>query len=315
MLSCDKPAENHARIQRVRRDVTVFIARIDWPPIMKIQRAVLAAAWCCHGIAVLLRAIHPVRKLGIRYHVIELPCWLVEPRAPRLTAVARYDRALVTAQNHPPRLIRINPQFVIVVAARCASERRERFPSVMRFVRRGVRNVYRVRVFRIHADFPEIPSALPDTPVIRNALPALPRVIRTKQPTFLCVHDQINSPRIARRKRYANSSQSFRRQSLPVHAFPMIAPVNRAIQPAARSIRGRVDAPRRPSRLPQRCVNRSWIPRFERQINRARVFVMKQNFLPTLSAIFRAEHPSLLVRTVRMPQRGDDNLVYVSRVP
>ena len=94
----------------------------------------------------------------------------------------------------------------------------------------------------------------------------------------------------------------------------MIAPVNRAIQPAARSIRRRVDAPRRPSRLPQRCVNRSWISRFERQINRARVFVMKQNFLPTLSAIFRAEHPSLLVRPVRMPQRGDENLVYVSRV-
>ena len=94
----------------------------------------------------------------------------------------------------------------------------------------------------------------------------------------------------------------------------MIAPVNRAIQPAARSIRRRVDAPRRPPCLPQRCVNRSWIPRFERQINRARVFVMKQNFLPTLSAIFRAEHPSLLVRPVRMPQRGDENLVYVPRV-
>ena len=94
----------------------------------------------------------------------------------------------------------------------------------------------------------------------------------------------------------------------------MIAPVNRAIQPAAQSIRRRVDAPRRPSRLPQRCVNRSWISWLERQINRACVFVMKQNFLPTLSAIFRAEHPSLLVRPVRMPQRGDENLVYVSRV-
>src|SRR5437660_10293151 len=153
ILSCDKPAENHARIQRVRRDVAIFIASINWPPIMKIQRAVPAAAWCCHGIAVLLRAIYPVRKLAIRYHVIELPCWLVEPRAPRLTAVARHDRSLLAAQNHPPRLIRINPQFVIVVAARRASERGERFPSVMRFVRRGVRNVYRVSGFRITADF------------------------------------------------------------------------------------------------------------------------------------------------------------------
>ena len=94
----------------------------------------------------------------------------------------------------------------------------------------------------------------------------------------------------------------------------MIAPVNRAIQPAARSIRRRVDAPRRPPCLPQRCINRSWISWFERQINRARVFVMKQNFLPVLSAIFRAVHAAFLVRPVRMPQRGDENLVYVSRV-
>src|SRR5438093_13734960 len=92
----------------------------------------------------------------------------------------------------------------------------------------------------------------------------------------------------------------------------MIALVDRDIQPAAQSIRRWIHAPRRPSRLPQRCVNRARISWLERQINLARVLVMKQNFLPTLSAIFRAEHASLLVRPVRMPQRGDENLVYAS---
>src|SRR2546430_12710018 len=51
--------------------------------------------------------------------------WLVVPRTPRHTAVARHDGPLVAAENHTPGLIGINPQFVVVVATGRPLERRK----------------------------------------------------------------------------------------------------------------------------------------------------------------------------------------------
>src|SRR5712692_315343 len=116
ILPRDRAAKDHARIQRVRRDITIFAARVHWPPNMEIQRAVTAAAWRGYRIAVLLRSVYPVGKLVIRHHVIELRRRLVEPGAPSVAAVARYNRCLIAAENHPPRLVGINPQLVVVVA-------------------------------------------------------------------------------------------------------------------------------------------------------------------------------------------------------
>src|SRR5258707_1629096 len=118
ILPRDKPAENHTRIQRVRRDVAIFVPRFHRPPIMKIQRTIPAAAWSCRRTAVLLRAVNPVRKLVVRHHVIELPSRLIEPGTPSLAAVARNNRALIATKNHPPRLVGSNPNFVLVGAPR-----------------------------------------------------------------------------------------------------------------------------------------------------------------------------------------------------
>src|SRR5712664_2848060 len=94
----------------------------------------------------------------------------------------------------------------------------------------------------------------------------------------------------------------------------MIAPVIGAIEAAARPVRRRVNAPRWPAGLPQRGKNRLRIPRFESQIDRSGVFVVKENFLPALSTIFRTKETSLLVRPVRMTQRRGENPVRVARV-
>src|ERR1700682_3615643 len=210
ILPRDEAAEHHARMQRIRRNIAIFVAGIHRPPIMKIQRTVLAVAWSCRRTAVLLRTVHPVRKLVICHHVIELRRRLVVPGTPSLAAVARHDRALVAAENHPPRLVGINPKFVVVVSPGRPFECRERLPSVTRLVGSGVRDVHGVRVFGIQADFAEVPPALPEAPVIRYALPTLPAVVRTKEPALLGVHDQINPPRITRRKSDSDPSETFR---------------------------------------------------------------------------------------------------------
>src|SRR6266851_6720722 len=199
ILPRDRAAKYHARIQRVRGDVTIFATRVDRPPIMKIQRKVTAAAWSGNRVTVLLRAINPIRKLVVRNHVIELRRWLVEPGTPRFTSVARHNRSLVATENHPPRLIGINPQFVIVVAPGRAFESCKRLPSVARLIGCSIWDVHGVRILRIHAELSEIPPALPDAPVSRNPLPTLAAVVRTKKPALLGIHNQINPPRVARR--------------------------------------------------------------------------------------------------------------------
>ena len=314
ILPRHKSSEHHSRIERVRRHVSVLVARLHRPPIVKVQRAVLAAAGCRRWPTVLLRPVNPVRKLIVRSDVIKLSGCLVVPRAPRFSTIARYDRALIAAQNHPLRIVWINPQLVVIWASRIAFEHGEGLSSVLRLVDRSVRHIHNVRVFRINADFSEVPPSPPDTLVIRNALPLLSAVIRPVQPALLGIHDQVNPFRIARRKRDSDSPEAFRRQALSRHRLPVVSAVIRTIQPAAGPTRRRVDAPRRPSCLPQRSVNRSRISRLERQINRSRVLVVEQNLLPLLSSVFRTKNAALLVRSVRVSQRRHKNPVRVARI-
>src|SRR5215472_12303786 len=132
ILPVDKSAEEHPGIQGVRRDVSVFAAGFERTPVMKIQVAILAAARRGGGSAILLRAVHPIRKLIVGCHVIKLSRRLIEPRTPRLAAVVRDDRPLVTAQNHSPRIVRVDPQRVVVWACRIAFEHSETFSSTDR---------------------------------------------------------------------------------------------------------------------------------------------------------------------------------------
>src|SRR5258708_30155182 len=111
ILPRDRAAKYHARIQRVRRDVTIFAARVHRPPIMKIQRKVTAAAWSGNRVTVLLRAINPIRKLVVRNHVIELRRWLVEPAAPRLTGLSRPNRSPVPTEDHPSDTVATSRQL------------------------------------------------------------------------------------------------------------------------------------------------------------------------------------------------------------
>src|SRR3989442_5226855 len=92
ILPRHETSKRNAWIERVWRDVAIFVARFHRPPIMKIQRTVTAAAWRGRRTAVLLCSVHPVRKPIVRSHMIELPGGLVVPGTPSFTAVARHDR-------------------------------------------------------------------------------------------------------------------------------------------------------------------------------------------------------------------------------
>src|SRR5258708_37976424 len=101
---------------------------------------------------------------------------------------------------------------------------------------------------------------------------------------------------------------------MSAYLLPMIAAVIRPIKPTGRSVRRRVNAPRRPACLPKRCKNRFRIPRFERHIDCSGVFIAKEDFLPALPSIYRTEDAALLVRPVGMTQCSDENFVCIPRV-
>src|SRR3954468_8707420 len=84
--------------------------------------------------------------------MIELAGRLVVPAAPRLTAVDADDRALVDAGEQTLGLMRIDPDELEIVAARCAGERLERSAAIGRPIERRLRDVDEIRIARVGND-------------------------------------------------------------------------------------------------------------------------------------------------------------------
>src|SRR5207253_3578462 len=94
-----------------------------------------------------------------------------------LAAVDRNDRALIGSEEDGPRIVGIDPEAVVVVAAGRAAERRPRLPAVDRFPGDDVRDVDDVRILRIGADLVEVAVASPQPRVVVQAPPARAGVI------------------------------------------------------------------------------------------------------------------------------------------
>src|SRR5215472_17314240 len=119
---------------------------------------------------------------------------------------------------------------------------------------------------------------------------------------------------MTRRKRDADSAQLLRRQTVTLHLFPMFAAIMRTIKPAARTIRRRINAPRRPSRLPKRRVQGPRVARLERQINRTGVLVVKEYAFPAFAAVVGTIHAAFVVRSVGVRQSGNKDAIRILRI-
>src|SRR5438270_7804425 len=86
-------------------------------PVAEGNLAEIAATGNACRAALLLSPVDPVREAIIRNHVIELRGGLVVPRAPSLPAVHTNGCALVAGQRDDLRILGIDPNCVVVVAA------------------------------------------------------------------------------------------------------------------------------------------------------------------------------------------------------
>ncbi len=125
----DLPAINQIGMQRVGSDVTVFFSSHGMP-IAKGDFAPIAAAGGSGGAALLLSAVNPVGKLIVGDDVIELRGRLVVPGTPRSASIDADRCALIAREQNDLRILGIDPDGVIVIAARRAASV-ERYVEVL----------------------------------------------------------------------------------------------------------------------------------------------------------------------------------------
>src|SRR6266542_7045466 len=106
---------------------------------------------------VLLRSVNPVRKSVIGDDVIELPGRLVVPGAPGATAVDGDDCPLVDAEDTAVGVERVDPQRVVIVAARRTLHRNERLSSIFRSIDVDVARIDDLGILRLDSDAAEVP--------------------------------------------------------------------------------------------------------------------------------------------------------------
>ena len=109
--------------------------------------------------------------------MIHLRRGLVVPRTPRRAAVDGDGRALIARKRDDPRIARVDPDRVIVVAARRPFDRDERLAAVGRAVRRRVREVDGLRIARIDRERDEVVAALRDLIGIVDAREVRARIV------------------------------------------------------------------------------------------------------------------------------------------
>ena len=174
-------------IRAVHYDVAAFFST-DGRPIAKSDLAVIAAAGDGGGAAVLLRAVDAIGETVVGGDVIELRRRLIEPGGPCGAAVHADGGALVAAENHARGVVGSDPESVVIVAAGGAFYRFEIFAAVGGAIERGVCNVHDVRVARIRGDAAEVPAALPDARVGRNAMPGLSGIVGAIDAAFVRIN-------------------------------------------------------------------------------------------------------------------------------
>src|SRR4029077_5932473 len=128
-------------------------------PVAEGDLPVVAAAGDAGGAAFLLAAVDPVGRLIVGADVVELRGGLVVPTAPGGAVVDADGSSLVGGEQDDVRIVGIDPDGVIVVAAWRALDGSEALAGICGAVGGGVGDVDDVFVLRVRAHAGEIAAA------------------------------------------------------------------------------------------------------------------------------------------------------------
>src|SRR5262249_6097983 len=155
-------------------------------------------------------------------------------------------------------------------------------------------------------DFAEVPAASPDAGVARHLREGRAGIVGSKQAAFLRIDDGVDAAAIRGRDCDADAPDAVSGKA-GGELLPVRSPGRRLVEPAARPVRRRVDAPRRTTGVPERGVDRLRARRIEIEIDGADVVALEEHLLPRGAAVARAVHAAIRVGAVDMAERRDEH--------
>ena len=289
------------------------LARAGVGAVAQRDGAPLGGGGHADGGVVLLRAVDPVGVLVVHVQAVELRGQLVVDGRPGLPTVERHTGAAVVALDHALRVLRVDPQVVVVAVRR--GHFAEAHPAVGGLPHLQVGDVDRVSVARIGKDVGVVPGPVHQVSVSAYLRPALAVVVTAVQAGSLTLglHQGPDPPGTRRGGADAVLAQQPARQAaLAGQLLPGVAAVGGAPQPAARA--AAVQVPEAAPCRPAAGVQDARVERVHGQVHGAGVGAAVQHLFPGLPAIARAVHPALGVRAEGVAQRGHVDQVRVLRV-
>ena len=305
-------------------------------PVVECDLAVHRAAGDARRSGVLLAAAQAIRERVVGGDVIHGGSRLRVPVAPRCAAVRRNDAALIGNDEQNLRIVRIDPDLLIVVAARRAAHGRPVHAAVLASPHHGRRGIHNVLVLRIHRDGRQVAATDPrerpriDFRLRRTggrdgyAAPVLAAVGRLEEADdaghrigaaaaggrHVASRCRIQHARVAR----GNGDVRLNDARQPVG---QLSPGRAAVSRLVHAVAGAAEPLTLDEALlllPQGRIDDVRIGGIDADVVAARVFVFGENLLERAAAIGRSENPSLRIRPVGMSERGDEKPIGVARV-
>ena len=296
-------------------NVIIALVPANRVPVAEIGRSIIAPAGDPDRAAVLLPRVDPVGKAIVGGEVIQLSGRLVVPVAPRLAAIDADRRALVRCRCHAQRVGRVEPQMMIIVAARATAGDGAGRPAMVAAADRLADRIHRLGVARVGDDPAGIITG--ERLLFIGVHPMRPAVVGSPHPAVvLGVDHRIQFERVAAAR--GGDADPPQRPARPAAAreFPpadpaIVGSIDCAARP--RSL-GEIALPRPLPPLPRRRKDGVRMLGIARQIDRPGPRPGAERVRPILAAVGRAIDAARLARAEEMPHRRDQQCVGIARI-
>src|ERR1700722_4983682 len=155
-----------------------------------------------------MAAANAVREFVCYANVVKLRGWLVVPGTPSVSTVHGDDCALIADQQNRFRVVGINPEVLVIIAAGGAAKTDPCFSAVGRAHSDDAGAVNHVRIFRVHFGDRQVaaPDAVGWAAVGGSAMPGFTSIVRTVEAQtragriisrFCRAHGRVQTARLA----------------------------------------------------------------------------------------------------------------------
>ncbi len=198
-----------AGIVRIHRHVSAFTAAMHIP-VIPANLAIPGPTANRHRGVVLLTAVNSILETVVGVDPVELRRGLIVLTRPALATVEGDVRPAIVGVDHPPGVVRIHPEIVIVAVGHL--DRGKSLAAINGLHEGRVQNIHRILVIGVCKNVHVIPGAGPKDALLVQMAPAITAIIRAVQATLITLglDNGPDPPRLCRRCRNADLAHAAR---------------------------------------------------------------------------------------------------------